>query len=256
MIPQNVISQKYIKEYPQGFTASLIGNKGQIVNDNILYNLQLVFLIDKSGSMRTKDKDPLGENDTGFNINDGWTRYDNVCKFLAKSIEGLMEYDFDKRIPICFFGNSYNSYTLTNINTIRNLKSCLARNYPTDETTNLKDSLDFCFYENEKLNNNIHTLYVIFTDGCPNDSHTIKPMIQRHIKTNDKFNILFIRVGDDVGAINFLKNLDDDKDIGEYIDTKSDNCAYIFGMKNLLLNAIYEHLDNDNVWKTVIEENL
>jgi hypothetical protein len=52
-----------------------------------LYNLQLVFLIDVSGSMEEKDVDPEGVGVDGLLGRGKWTRYDNMVKILKISVE-------------------------------------------------------------------------------------------------------------------------------------------------------------------------
>lgn len=49
-----------------------------------LYNLQLVFLIDVSGSMEEADKDPEGKGRDGMFGQGRWTRYDNMVKIMTQ----------------------------------------------------------------------------------------------------------------------------------------------------------------------------
>ena len=70
-------------------------------------------------------------------------------------------------------------------------------------------------------------------------------MVTRQDPGGDRLNVLFIRIGDDPGAIDFLQDLDDCARIGDNVDTKSDNEAFVLGPRCLVLNAIFEHLEGD-----------
>lgn len=118
---------------------------------------------------------------------------------------------------------------------------------PTNQSTNLLEAMQVAF--NDQLMKPDPLLFLIITDGQPNPGQEkeIKRLIKARLPavdpTGDRVNILFIRIGDDQGAITFLKNLDDCKSIGDWVDTKSDNAVYQMGPENILMNAIFEHLD-------------
>ena len=105
--------------------------------------------------------------------------------------------------------------------------------------------LAFDRYANDLEN----VLFIVLTDGEPisGQHDRIKQLIQQRLTRSDpkgnRLNMLFIRFGDDQGAIRFLRDLDDCQEISQTVDTKSDNAMYQMGPKNLILNAIHEHLD-------------
>ena len=93
-------------------------------------------------------------------------------------------------------------------------------------------------------------LFIVLTDGeADNDQ---KPLIKRlielrlthHDLAGDRLNVLFVRIGDDFKARMFLRDLDDCREIGQSVDTKTDNLIYEMGPRNMILNAIHEHLDD------------
>jgi len=214
--------------------------------EDILRDLQLVLLVDHSGSMCQLDEDPCGRTRThGMVDGRGWTRWDNlfqVSKYLAKSI---LEYDKDKMIPIIFFGHRAEEKI---VHSAGQMLVEFKRYKPVDrQSTNLFDALRIAF---ERHITHENTLFVVLTDGAPNNGtqESIKRLIQERVASVDpkghRLNILFLRLGDDPGALSFLQYMDDCQEIGANVDTKSDNAVYQMGPKNLLLNAIYEHLDH------------
>ena len=118
-------------------------------------------------------------------------------------------------------------------------------------TTNLLGALEYAFREElPTYSHDEGILFIVMTDGEPDSGQA--PRIQRLIRdklppldpSGDRLNVLFIRFGDDPSAIKFLQNLDDCREIGAWVDTKSDNAVYEMGPDNLIANAIYEHLDS------------
>ena len=217
--------------------------------EQALSNLQIVLIVDKSGSQQVPDKHPLKQDPGKGMCGDSWTQWDNTfyaAKYLAES---LFEYDQDGQIPVVFFG--YNATDVLAKNIGQMLVS-FKKNKPTKETTNLQEALELAFqkYATPKSSEE-KILFIVLTDGCPNSGQesSIKSLIKsqvdsRGLNKDEKLNLLFIRIGDDPGAVRFLQELDDSPEIGDYVDTKSDNMMYKMGPKNLVLNAIYEHLDS------------
>lgn len=104
-----------------------------------------------------------------------------------------------------------------------------------------------------ELNDVDNFLYIVFTDGVPDDPAAISKFNSQEIygrdPKGDRINILYLRFGDDPGAIKFLQDEDDHRVYGGNVDVKSDNAAYLLGPKLLVLNAIYEKIENDPAWK-------
>ncbi|KAG2392446.1 hypothetical protein C9374_012698 [Naegleria lovaniensis] len=212
--------------------------------EDALQGLQLVLIVDKSGSMATLDEDATGQGrQKGMVQTNQWTRYDNVFQVAKYLAESVFEYDANGSVPIFFFDDQVVEYQATNIGQM--LVSF--RNHRPGGSTNLLDALKMAF--DRHLNNHENILFIVFTDGSPNSGQEPKILdliYNRVVKsdpTGNRVNVLFIRHGDDSGAIEFLRHLDDCKKVGENVDTKSDNAIFAMGPKNVILNAIYEHLD-------------
>jgi hypothetical protein len=211
-------------------------------HEDTLNNLQIVLIVDKSGSQQTPDSHPSKDTPDKGMLGSGWTQWDNTfyaAKYLAES---LFEYDSDGKIPVVFFGRSANDEVASGIG---QMLVSFKKNKPTNETTNLEDGLKLAYEKHStptKADERI--LFIVLTDGSPNSGQ--EPRIKKLIEDNKKdyLKLLFIRIGDDPGATQFLTNLDDCAQIGDCVDTKSDNMMNKMGPKNLILNALYEHLDS------------
>jgi hypothetical protein len=214
--------------------------------EDSLRQLQLVLIVDRSGSMNTPDEDGTGQHrQTGMTVNGTWTRWDNTFQAAKYLAESVLEYDKDGNIPLLFFGNGVEEI---NVRSVGEMLLNFKRRLPTNESTNLLAALQTAFQRN--VNNTENVLFIIFTDGAPIQGQQphVKQLIRDQITRNDptgtRLNLLFIRMGDDPQAMEFLADLDDSPDIAKNIDTKSDNAMYMMGPKNLILNAIHEHLDH------------
>jgi hypothetical protein len=216
--------------------------------EDALRSLQIVLIVDKSGSQQAPDQHPVTDTPSvGMIEGSGWTQWDNTffaAKYLAESI---FEYDADGKVPLIFFGHQAND---KEVKSIGEMLVSFKKNKPTNETTNLVSALRLAFEkystptkEGEKI------LFIVLTDGSPNPGQEgeVKSLIASNIKKDEALNLLFVRIGDDPGAKRFLSDLDDCKEVGEVVDTKSDNMMHKMGPKNLILNAIYEHLDSQYV---------
>ena len=217
--------------------------------EDALRKLQLVLIVDKSGSQQASDSHPLNENQTKGIFGNRWTQWDNTfyaAKYLAESI---FEYDADGHVPLVFFGHEATSVEAKSIG---QMLLSFKKEKPTNETTNLVSALQLAFEkysspssEDEKI------LFIVLTDGSPNSGQepVVEKIIEENLKKNgikdEALNILFVRIGDDPGAVQFLNNLDNSTCVGDVVDTKSDNMVYQMGPKNLILNAIFEHLDKE-----------
>ena len=211
-----------------------------------LYNLQLVFLIDVSGSMKEVDKDPEGTGKDGTFGRGVWTRYDNMLKILRNMSAELFSYDKDKKLPCYFFNHSVKRVDITD----PNLLIAQVRTIKPEGSTAMHLALQQA--ANDQINDIDNTLFIVFTDGVPDDTRAVSQVIEREIyrrdPKGDRINILFLRFGDDRGAMQFLQDQDDHPIYGESVDHKSDNAAYMLGPKLLVLNALYEQIEKDPAW--------
>lgn len=213
--------------------------------ESSLYNLQLIFLIDVSGSMQTVDVDPEGKGVNGM-LGPCWTRYDNMVKLLKNMVNDMFMYDKDKNIPCFFFNHQVHEESFTDPNM---LLATVRMHKPTGTT-----ALAEAFQASLKCLNDLDNfLYIVFTDGAPDNTQNVEEFIYKNIYTKDpsgnRINILFVRFGDDRGAIQFLQYLDDHPTFGNNVDAKSDNAAYLLGPKLLILNGLYEHVEKLPEWQ-------
>jgi len=216
--------------------------------EDSLRDLQLVLLIDRSGSMRIEDEDGSGRYQTnGMMFSGKWTRWDNTLQIVWYMAECLFSYDKDGLVPVIFFADEA---VQTQVRNAYELYEEFLKNRPADQTTNLLAALRMAFFNHIT---NDHTLFVVVTDGCPNSGQEakIKDLIYEYLCKQDpsgnRLNILFIRIGDDSSAIKFLQEMDDCVKIGENVDTKTDNETFQMGPKALILNAIFEHLESQPI---------
>lgn len=217
--------------------------------ESVLFNLQLIFLIDISGSMEEIDVDPEGVGKDGLLGRGKWTRYDNMVKILKAMTSDLLKFDKDGKLPCYFFNNQVHRVEFTD----PNLLIAQVRQYRPANST----ALHLAFRESlRELNDVDNFLYIVFTDGVPDDSNAVANFISGEIHRRDpkgdRLNILFVRFGDNAGAIQFLKDQDDHPVYGGNVDTKSDNAAYLLGPKLLVLNAIYEELEKSEKWQKIL----
>lgn len=109
----------------------------------------------------------------------------------------------------------------------------------------------------EHVNENDKVLFVVFTDGIPDDTQAVSRLIGRKIYSKDpegnRLNLLFVRFGDDSGEIQFLEEQDDNPTYGDSVDHKSDNAAYAMGVKLLIYNALFETVERDPDWARRLE---
>ena len=215
-------------------------------NESELYNLQLVFLIDISGSMQERDVDPEGTGKDGTFGRGQWTRYDNMLKILRNMSADLHKFDKDGKIPVYFFNNEVKKVDITDPNLLIAQVRMMKPGGSTAMHLALKQAV------NDQINDIDNILFIVFTDGVPDDTRAVATIIENDIyrkdPRGDRLNILFVRFGDDRGAIQFLNDQDDHPVYGESVDHKSDNAAYILGPKLLVLNALYERIEKDPAW--------
>ena len=221
--------------------------------ESVLYNLQLVFLVDISGSMEESDVDPDGVGRDGMLGRGKWTRFDNMVKLLKAMSTDLLKFDKDGKLPCYFFNGAVQRMEFTD----PNLLVAQVRTLKPGGTT----ALHLAFRQSlEELNDLDNFLYIVFTDGVPDDPTAVSQFIEKEIyardRGGDRINILFVRFGDDPEAMRYLQAQDDHPIYGGNVDTKSDNAAYVMGPKLLVLNAIYEEIENEPQWKARLEGDL
>lgn len=220
-----------------------------------LSNTELVFIIDRSGSTQTPDTPAMRATRMRSMLRSGgaFTRFDS--EYAIGSVLASDAYKVDTNgIPVISFGNTiYEAQTFNP----QDLLNVFYTYRPTDEATNLNAALEYAFqkYAHVKdVRSGKRTLFIILTDGEPTDFtrnpdptwayQQIRQTIYNYLFTKDPtgnfLSALFVRVGSDLKAITFLQWLDDCADIGNHVDTQSDNQVGAVGGVISMLKGMYE----------------
>lgn len=221
---------------------------------DLMTQMQIVLVIDRSGSQVTNDIHPADkaqymqfsqrEGMLTYNGRRYWSQWDNTLVAAKYLSESMFKYDKDGEIPVIFFDHKIEEVLVHNPNELMN---AFNNRLPNNGTTNLFSALEYGF---KKYIDMQHTLFIVITDGQPDSGQEsrIEELIYNKLTLNDpqgdRFNVLFLRIGDDPGAKAFLQRMDDSDYIGKNVDTKEDDALYKHGPDNLILNAITEHLDS------------
>lgn len=216
--------------------------QGQPMHWSYVERVQLVLIVDHSGSMYAKDQCPTMRGRTP----PAWTRWKNCIQCAGYIAESLFARSSHPHIPLYLFSSLVQHTMVSNRN---QLVDKLHRLTPSG-TTNLLGALQLAFStELPKYRPDHGILFIVMTDGEPNpgQERAIQTLIAQKLPpldpSGDRLNVLFIRFGDDPTAVRFLRSLDDCAQIGAWVDTKSDDAVYAMGPDNLIANAIYEHMD-------------
>lgn len=199
----------------------------------MLENRDYTIIVDKSGSMCTKD------------MPGGKTRWEAVQEATFALASKCETYDPDGITLYTFASNfkRYDNVTSGKINDV------WKENDPMGSTqldTVLKDALDDYFGRKSsgKTKEN-GDLIVVVTDGEPNDRDAVSKVIIEATKKMDKdeeLAILFFQVGRDEGATHFLDYLDDNLVSQgakfDIVDTTKWSDAENMTLNELLLKAI------------------
>lgn len=169
--------------------------------NDLLQNRDYTLIIDRSGSMSTKDM-PSGKS--------RWDACKEGTLALAAKIE---EFDTDG-ITVYAFASNYKRYE--NV-TAAKVTDVFNENEPNGSTaldTVLEHALNDYFARKAKGATKANgDLILVVTDGEPNDKAAVAKVITAATKKMDRdeeLAISFIQIGKDAGATAFLKSLDDD----------------------------------------------
>jgi vWA found in TerF C terminus len=201
----------------------------------MLENRDYTLIIDKSGSMSTKDK-PGGLS--------RWQIMQESALALANKCDEL---DPDG-ITIYLFSGKFKRYD--NVNGAK-VASIFQENDPsgrTDLAGVLTDALNNYFQRKTtgKTQANGETILVV-TDGEPDDRKAVMQVIldaSQKLDRDEELAISFIQVGTDESATKFLKILDDDLQRAgakfDIVDTITMNDMEDLTLREVLLNAIID----------------
>lgn len=163
-----------------------------------LSNLDLEFLLDKSGSMNTKDC-PGGKS--------RWDYGQETVFALAQLAE---KHDPDG-ITVVAFANTFKTYEGV---TSAKVSQVFQENQPmgsTETALALKSRLD-AYFTRKAAGGTKPTCIVVFTDGAPNDQNAVADAIvaaTKQMERDEELAISFVQVGQDQEASKFLAFLDD-----------------------------------------------
>lgn len=199
----------------------------------MLENRDYTLIIDKSGSMSTKDK-PGGAS--------RWQIMQESALALANKCE---EFDPDGITVYLFSGKfkRYDNVTAAKVATIFQENDPSGR---TDLASVLADALDNYFQRKAKGQSPANgELILVVTDGEPDDRKAVVQVIisaSQKLDRDEELAISFIQVGMDLAATAFLKILDDDLERAgakfDIVDTLTMNEMEDLTLKEVLLNAI------------------
>jgi hypothetical protein len=201
----------------------------------MLENRDYTLIIDKSGSMATKDK-PGGAS--------RWQIMQESALALANKCEEL---DPDG-ITVYLFSGKFKRYD--NV-TAAKVGAMFQENDPsgrTDLAAVLGDALNNYFQRKAQGQTQANgELILVVTDGEPDDRKAVVQVIieaTKKLDRDEELAISFIQVGMDVAATAFLKILDDDLGRAgakfDIVDTITMNDMEDLTLKEVLLNAIYD----------------
>lgn len=196
-----------------------------------LHNLDVIFAIDKSGSMGSMS--PL--------IN-GKTRWEYAAETIQAFAHELGSYD-DDGVDLIFFNNSYQTATGVKPAVFQETWSKNSPGGGTDTAGALKWALNRAISRRGEKNQ----LIVCLTDGEPNDRQAVADVIvnaTKQIERDEQLGILFVQVGNDPKAKQFLDTLDNDlKRYGAKFDIV--NVKNIDEIANLSIQAVVNDAFND-----------
>lgn len=203
----------------------------------ILSAREIFIMVDRSGSMGTRDENPTGAKSRA------WTRWDSA-RVAAESLSELaISLDADNKVELIFWSGGANRLktkkkTMSKINDI----SKMFKKHQPSGGTPLAEALEDVYKTRLKslLKKSEPFTVLILTDGSPNNKSSVKEFFRKIIRENNLEQagretlaaFSFIRMGDDQGAIDFLEDLDDNlvKTLNvsvDIVDTKEDN--FLFG---------------------------
>jgi len=163
------------------FKTLMVGIETQIERDYIV-------ILDKSGSM------------SGGKWSEAQRALEKLAPFVCKADpDGITFY---------VFSSDYQKYT--NITKAQNVTKIFSKVHPSGGTA-LHKVLDAAFEEH--FGTNKPTTILVITDGSPDSKEKVIKVIEtasNKIDRDEDLSVTFIQIGDDNGATQFLKKLDDD----------------------------------------------
>ena len=167
-----------------------------------LKDRDFVVIIDKSGSMGTKDQ------------SGGRSRWEAAGEATVALARKAISYDPDG-LTLYTFSNKHRRFD--NVSDEAQVARIFEEETP-DYSTNLDGVLNAAFSDflNRKAKGETKPngeIALVITDGAPDDRNAVKSSItafSQKLDRDEEYGILFLQIGNDQGARTFLKQLDDD----------------------------------------------
>ena len=198
---------------------------------------QYVLVQDMSGSMQTPD---------GLMS----TRWTSAKKAVTQIIDKVFEYDIDNSIPVYLFDDQV--IFVGECTDVKQVKQIFTEFKPRG-TTGLSKALETALeaYAGTKRVNFETvpgTTVIVILDGGADNPGAVKSVIQKYadpknnfVHNHEQLAITFLQIGDDHGATEFLRDLDDNMKPLDIVDTmKDDEVFKSGGVEKLLMNAIFD----------------
>lgn len=222
----------------------------------VLRTRDVVLLIDKSGSMETRDcpaPNPgllpfilRGQVGTEGNLSRwDWCRLETAR--LSEQTAGI----FQKGIAIVPFDSRYNVYPNVRLSEVGRVFS---ENHP-GGSTNIASALSAAlgnYFERREQAPQKPIVIAVISDGVPNSMRSVRDTIKkatRALRNQTEIKITFLHVGNDRNGLEFLKDLDDDLvsdgATADIVDTKRFAELLQTGLARALVDAISERSERN-----------
>lgn len=121
------------------------------------------------------DRDPENIGVDGLLGKGKWTRYDNMVKILRNMAKDLIGFDKNHSIPCYFFNSNVTRVDITD----HNLLVAQVKKLQPGGSTALHLALQQAV--NDQLNDNENFLFIVFTDGIPDNGQAVDQIIHNNI---------------------------------------------------------------------------
>eukprot|EP01062_Namystynia_karyoxenos_P022468 TRINITY_DN1862_c0_g1_i3.p2 TRINITY_DN1862_c0_g1~~TRINITY_DN1862_c0_g1_i3.p2 ORF type:complete len:521 (+),score=164.26 TRINITY_DN1862_c0_g1_i3:134-1564(+) len=186
-----------------------------------------VIIVDKSGSMCINDVDKDRQM---------CTRWDNARRAVELLAPKVTECDKDG-VTLYLFSRGHQCFR--NIRDARQVSGIFQQNEP-NGSTDLAGVLDAAFHEFFSKGKPMTIL--VITDGEPDDEFAVKRSIEgaaNRLRRDADLSVTFIQCGDDVGATEYLKGLDDKLQCRfDIVDTVKDDDLRRIGFEQLIQQSV------------------
>jgi Mg-chelatase subunit ChlD len=164
------------------------------MDDQRLSEYDFIAVLDASGSMGTED------------MGGGRSRWQYMQESVEAFARDLSKYDSDG-IDVVLFGGSVSSFQGVSADKVREVFASRSPRGSTPLAEALTEALKLAGKSDKK------DFIIVFTDGVPDDKTAAANVIRKQSNSqanDDDCTILFVQVGKDAAATQYLQKLDDD----------------------------------------------